>query len=49
MKYDNTLENTNGEDSNLYITDTEARKCRYRQGLDTPLVYTVNYTCLYEK
>jgi len=47
MKCYDTLENTNVEESSLNITDAEARKCRYRQGLDTPLVYTLNYTHLY--
>jgi hypothetical protein len=32
-----------GENNNLLITDSNLRKYNYQLGLDTLLVYTVNY------
>ena len=34
-----------GEDDSLVKTDVQGRKCRERMGLETPVVYTVNYGC----
>ena len=37
--------NTFSEDNFLSITDVEERKYREQTGLDTLVVYTVNYEC----
>lgn len=34
-----------GENSLLELTDAEIRRCRYRMGFGTPVVYTVNNKC----
>lgn len=37
--------NTEGEGNYLKNTDAEGRKHRYQTGLDTLVVYAVNYEC----